>query len=205
MSTSELTFVKQLNDPIWGPVLITELERKVLMSGPLVRLGRIRQMGLAFLEEPALTHSRLEHSIGVMHVADELYNKLRAAGGSGPSDPHDTPERRQAVRLAALLHDLGHPPYSHAVERTFVRYPGLLEKAQKAAGTTPREKALLDPENYSHEAFTEWLIPMALNTHVGAEVQRPLATVVIGGVVSDTLLTLLVLPAMYAMVGRRKS
>ncbi len=48
-------------------------------------------------------------------------------------------------------------------------------------------------------------IPMAVNTHVGAEVQRPLATVVIGGVVSDTLLTLLVLPALYAMFGRRSS
>ena len=46
-------------------------------------------------------------------------------------------------------------------------------------------------------------IPMAVNTHVGAEVQRPLATVVIGGVVSDTLLTLLVLPALYATFGRR--
>ncbi len=48
-------------------------------------------------------------------------------------------------------------------------------------------------------------IPMAVNTHVGAEVQRPLATVVIGGVLSDTLLTLLVLPALYAAFGRRLS
>ena len=46
-------------------------------------------------------------------------------------------------------------------------------------------------------------IPMAVNTHVGAEVQRPLATVVIGGIVSGTLLTLLVLPALYATFGRR--
>jgi cobalt-zinc-cadmium resistance protein CzcA len=48
-------------------------------------------------------------------------------------------------------------------------------------------------------------IPMALNTGIGAEVQRPLATVVIGGVVSSTLLTLLVLPVLYAMVGRAKA
>ena len=46
-------------------------------------------------------------------------------------------------------------------------------------------------------------IPMAVNTHVGAEVQRPLATVVIGGVITDTLLTLLVLPALYSTFGRR--
>ena len=46
-------------------------------------------------------------------------------------------------------------------------------------------------------------VPMALNTGIGAEVQRPLATVVIGGIVSSTLLTLLVLPVLYSMVGRR--
>jgi cobalt-zinc-cadmium resistance protein CzcA len=49
-------------------------------------------------------------------------------------------------------------------------------------------------------------VPMAFNTGVGAEVQRPLATVVIGGIASSTLLTLLVLPALYRLVhGRRKS
>ncbi len=46
-------------------------------------------------------------------------------------------------------------------------------------------------------------LPMALNTSTGAEVQRPLATVVIGGIVSSTLLTLLVLPGLYRMAWRR--
>jgi cobalt-zinc-cadmium resistance protein CzcA len=47
-------------------------------------------------------------------------------------------------------------------------------------------------------------LPMALSTGVGAEVQRPLATVVIGGVVSSTLLTLLVLPVLYHFFGPRR-
>ena len=47
-------------------------------------------------------------------------------------------------------------------------------------------------------------IPMAVNVGVGGEVQRPLATVVIGGIVSNTLLTLVVLPVLYALLGRRK-
>ena len=46
-------------------------------------------------------------------------------------------------------------------------------------------------------------LPMAVNVGAGAEVQRPLATVVIGGIVSSTLLTLLVLPALYRLVHRR--
>ena len=45
-------------------------------------------------------------------------------------------------------------------------------------------------------------LPMALNVGAGAEVQRPLATVVIGGIVSSTLLTLLVLPALYRLIHR---
>lgn len=45
-------------------------------------------------------------------------------------------------------------------------------------------------------------IPMAMNTGIGAEVQRPLATVVIGGIISATLLTLVVLPVLYAMFER---
>jgi len=46
-------------------------------------------------------------------------------------------------------------------------------------------------------------VPMALNVGIGAEVQRPLATVVVGGILSSTLLTLLVLPALYRLAGAR--
>ena len=46
-------------------------------------------------------------------------------------------------------------------------------------------------------------VPMALNTGIGSEVQRPLATVVIGGIISSTLLTLVVLPALYRLVHAR--
>jgi len=45
-------------------------------------------------------------------------------------------------------------------------------------------------------------VPMALNTGIGSEVQRPLATVVIGGIISSTLLTLIVLPALFRIFGR---
>ncbi|HIC46868.1 CusA/CzcA family heavy metal efflux RND transporter [Methylophaga sp.] len=48
-------------------------------------------------------------------------------------------------------------------------------------------------------------VPMALNVGTGAEVQRPLATVVIGGIISSTILTLLVLPALYRIIHGRDS
>ena len=54
-------------------------------------------------------------------------------------------------------------------------------------------------------ALTDMLgfVPMAIATSAGAEVQRPLATVVIGGLVTSTLLTLIVLPTVYAWLGER--
>ena len=48
-------------------------------------------------------------------------------------------------------------------------------------------------------------IPMALATSIGAEVQRPLATVVIGGILSSTALTLLVLPVLYRLIHGQKT
>jgi len=48
-------------------------------------------------------------------------------------------------------------------------------------------------------------LPMALNTGTGAEVQRPLATVVIGGIISSTVLTLLVLPGLYRLAYRSRN
>jgi cobalt-zinc-cadmium resistance protein CzcA len=48
-------------------------------------------------------------------------------------------------------------------------------------------------------------VPMAFNVGTGSEVQRPLATVVIGGIISSTLLTLVVLPALYRVAHRARA
>jgi len=72
-------------------------------------------------------------------------------------------------------------------------------------GAAAREGALVRLRPVAMTALVASLgfIPMALNTGIGAEVQRPLATVVIGGLVTATLLTLVVLPALYKWAGER--
>jgi HD superfamily phosphohydrolase len=96
-----------------------------------------------------------------MHVADKMFQTLcnsdrfprqrrKRLLGSG-----DGSQVRQAVRLAALCHDLGHPPFSHAVEATFKRYPSLLERA--ISGAVDLDDARLF-KAYSHEEFTRWSI-----------------------------------------------
>jgi HD superfamily phosphohydrolase len=73
------------------------------------RLRRIRQLGLAYFAYQSAEHSRFTHSLGAFHLAQRVVAKLRLS--------YDIPERSQtAVRIAALLHDIGHGPFSHVIE-----------------------------------------------------------------------------------------
>src|SRR5436853_7859182 len=73
------------------------------------RLRRIRQLGLAYFAYQSAEHSRFAHSLGAFHLAARMVAKLRLG--------YEIDERHQtAVRVAALLHDIGHGPFSHVIE-----------------------------------------------------------------------------------------
>lgn len=111
----------EIRDPVYGFVELNELERDIVNHWVFQRLRRIRQLGLTDMVYPGATHTRFEHSLGVMHVATRMFDEIVkrrldflksefsfTAGGL---------ERdRVIVRLAALLHDVGHAPFSHAAE-----------------------------------------------------------------------------------------
>lgn len=69
---SELIFTNYIKDIIWGEIPVTELEYKIIYSSEFSRLRGIQQMGLMHVVFPDATHSRFQHSIGVMHVADQM-------------------------------------------------------------------------------------------------------------------------------------
>ena len=96
-----------IKDPIHGYVKINLLERSIIDTRPVQRLKRIRQLAGSEFVYPAANHTRFEHVIGAMHVAGELAEALP----TGLSAPH-----REQLRLAALLHDIGHGPFSHVFE-----------------------------------------------------------------------------------------
>jgi HD superfamily phosphohydrolase len=113
--------VLSIRDPVHGFVRADALEAALINSQPVQRLRFIHQLGFTFLVFPGAEHSRFGHVIGAMHLAGRVYDALCSKSeGLLPGGVNDakSPERRLA-RAAALLHDLGHAPFSHSAEDLF--------------------------------------------------------------------------------------
>ncbi len=133
-----LEFKAAVRDPLYGLIQLTSLELSILKTLPVTRMRWIKQMGLACLVFPGANHTRFEHSLGTMFVANKLAEALQKKTGDKLFD-----DNMQAIRLAALLHDLGHSPFSHVTEEFFRKNPDYLPDLR---------------EDYDHEAFTQRII-----------------------------------------------
>ncbi len=97
-------------------------EREVLNSTPVQRLRHIHQLALTSQVYPGATHKRFEHSLGVMELATRIYNAVLENGETGILDidrNYDRAYYQRVLRMAALVHDIGHAPFSHASEDLF--------------------------------------------------------------------------------------
>ena len=105
-----MDFAGEITDPVHRYIQISQAEKEIIDLPSFQRLRRIRQLAGAHLVYPSAQHSRFEHSLGAMHVAGSAGDVLFRKGyiGSG--------EVVQDLRLAALLHDIGHGPFSHLFE-----------------------------------------------------------------------------------------
>jgi len=108
-------FWGEIKDPVFGYVYITEAERKVIDSFPVQRLRRLRQLAGAEYVYPGANHTRFEHSLGVMYLAGVMAENPYLS-------QHFSDEDYQMVRIAALLHDVGHGPFSHIFEHLLVKF-----------------------------------------------------------------------------------
>lgn len=118
------SFPKTLNDAVWGTIELLPHEVLLLDCPMLQRLRGVRQLGMAHLVYPGAGYDRLEHSLGVLEAATRITDSLqrnakyRSEYGNQEESVLKPPteEERAAIRLGALLHDIGHSPFSHATE-----------------------------------------------------------------------------------------
>jgi uncharacterized protein len=116
-----------LRDPVHGLVAFETAEESIvpalLEAVELQRLRRVRQMGLASLAYPGADHTRFSHALGAAHVMKELLRRLRSIHEALPFWQRVTTERAREALAAALLHDVGHGPFSHLFEEALPNAP----------------------------------------------------------------------------------
>ncbi|MFP4006165.1 MAG: HD domain-containing protein, partial [Candidatus Hadarchaeia archaeon] len=102
-------FVKYVRDPVLGYIGITDVERNIIDTRAVQRMRRIKQLSISSAVYPGAVHSRFSHAIGVMHIAGRMMDSLGEYVEVNEED-------WQLMRLAGLLHDVGHGPFSHTYE-----------------------------------------------------------------------------------------
>ncbi len=138
----------EIRDPIHGFISFDEKERQLIDHPCFQRLRRITQLAWTHMVYPGAMHTRFEHSLGVMHLATKMFDSIvskdwnkKILGAIGKSE-NDLSRDRTVVRLAGLLHDLGHAPFSHASEELYPVRP--------------------DGKHYKHEDYSVKIIELKM-------------------------------------------
>jgi uncharacterized protein len=137
-----------LRDPVFGLVSFEaeeyQLIPRLLETREVQRLRRIRQLGLTSFAYPGADHTRFSHAIGAAHVMTRFVRRLREIDGSLPFWQRITTERARDAVAAALLHDIGHGPFSHLFEEAVPEGPH---------HETWTERMVLDPSSETHRVL----------------------------------------------------
>ena len=172
----------EIRDPIHVFIRLDSDERRVLDSRPVQRLRNIHQLAMGYLVYPGATHKRFEHALGVMELATRVFDVITRQDAVHETVRRVVPEIlnedrksywRRVLRMAALCHDIGHLPFSHAAEHELLP-SGWTHETISAdlirsdemqsiwTGITPPlrtediVKLAVGPEKLPHVQFTDW-------------------------------------------------
>ena len=149
----------EIRDPVHVFINVDTAEREVIDSRPVQRLRHVHQLALQYLVYPGATHKRFEHALGVMELASKVYDTITRGDHVLGSIRDQLPELsnndqmgywRRVLRMAALCHDIGHLPFSHAAEHDLL------------------------PEGWTHELLTNSLLRSDLMQNIWRSIRPPL-------------------------------
>jgi len=133
---------KIIRDPLWNTIRLDPTAVRIIDTSAFQRLRYIRQLGLAHLVYPGATHTRFDHALGVYHLTVTALRHLRERGGVPP----EVWEGEEIVPYAALLHDIGHYAFSHALEELEGDgIPGDHEEVSRRFFASPELREALSP------------------------------------------------------------
>lgn len=139
----------EVKDPVHGYIYFSDLERRIMDSRPLQRLRRIKQLAGSELTYPGACHSRFLHSLGTMYLTGLVAEKLVSEG-------HLSEDEGIKLRLAGLLHDVGHGPFSHVYEEVLREKRGMAHEDLTVKVIKESEVGdLLEDEGFSRGEIAE--------------------------------------------------
>lgn len=151
----------EIRDPIHGSIQLSDGEVAIIESVEFQRLREIKQLGFSEFSFPGATHNRFLHSIGVSHVAGQVFDSIFRAY---PFSKISVKNRlRQATKLAALLHDIGHGPLSHTTEQVMPALKELNISIYNEQGVDQNRRA--NHEDYTIKFVTDSAIANLIRTH----------------------------------------
>ena len=150
----------EIRDPIHGSIFLNDGEVAIIESVEFQRLREIKQLGFSEFSFPGATHNRFLHSIGVSHVAGQVFDSVFRAFPFKRSV--NKLRFRQLVRLAALLHDIGHGPLSHTTEEVMPQLSDLKIKIYS-------EQKIDQNRQANHEDYT---IKFVTDSHISEIIKK---------------------------------
>jgi deoxynucleoside triphosphate triphosphohydrolase SAMHD1 len=143
---------KEVNDPLWGTIGLTWPEVALIDSPLIQRLRFIRQLGVVHWVYPGAVHTRFEHTLGVLRQVQYLCTALNTLGAQQEYPQLIDASKVQLLRFAALLHDIGHPAFSHVSEMSVASLPTLSSISTEFARLNKAE------ERHLSEIFAYYII-----------------------------------------------
>lgn len=147
----KIEFVDRILDPVHGFIDLTQVEKEIIELPIFKRMQSLKQLSLTNWVFPGAEHTRYMHSLGVMHIADLMASNLKDEN----YHPVFSDGQRQTLRLAGLLHDIGHYPLSHVTEYVYLQ--NLFQNDDKLSDHNSRVKSEIDALNEDITGSTDYM------------------------------------------------